>query len=340
MAALPPRSAQADKDGKAKARELLQSGDRRFQRGENLQARGKIEEAFAEYERALVDYQAAFEAYSDPQIFFPIALAEQRLGRFVESLGHYRQLLEEGKGLSGELRSRVRRAIIDVKRNLAAVLLEVKPEGAAILIDGREVARSPMSQPAFVEPGQHTYAVTLEGHTPVEGKMDLLPGKEMRRRIDLERMPVVVGGQTGGTTDTTPVDTGTQPPSRVPLYLGLGVTGALALGGATTGILALSRHSKFRDESIDMGEREDARHSGKKLAGVTDILLGGAVVGALVTTYYYYAVYLPKARAASGVGEDDEEYEEYEEYEEEAARLQVTPVIGDGVAGVAAWGRF
>lgn len=326
----PPASARAQKDdAKAKARELLTDGDKKLRRGDRLQERGKMEDAFAEYELALVDYQAAFEAYPDPQIFFPIAQAEQRLGRFVESLQHYQQLLEESKDLPPELKARVQKEIIEVKRNLAAVVLDVKPDGATILIDGKEAARSPMSQPVFVEPGQHTYAVTREGYTPVEGKMDLMPGKEFRREVELERMPVVVGEATPS-APTTQVDQGVERPSKAPLWIGVGVTGALAVAGATTGFVALSRHSKYRDESLPIGEREDARESGKKLAGVTDVLLGGAVVGALVTAYYYYAVYQPKVRAAEDAEPD--------EYETEA--LRIGPMLGDGMAGVAASGTF
>ena len=334
-----PAAAHAQKDeAKVKARDLLADGDRKLRRGDKLQERGKMEEAYAEYEEALVAYQAAFEAYPDPQIFFPIAQAEQRLGRFVESLQHYQQLLEEGKGLSAELRTRVQEAIIDVKRNLAAVLLEVEPDGASILVDGREVARSPMSQPVFVEPGKHTYAVTREGYTPVEGTMDLLPGKEMRKRIALERMPVVVGDDTKPTDDPAPVDRGPRRPSRAPLWIGVGVTGALAVAGTTTGIMAMSRHGRFQDESLSPTEREDARTSGKQLAGVTDVLLGGAVVGALVTAYYYYAVYQPRVQAAdAGAGAPDE-YDSDDEVEE--AALRFAPVLGDGMAGVAAFGTF
>src|SRR4029079_13398407 len=79
-------SAQPDAVRKKKARELLIEGDKKLKRGDGLSKRGKMEDAFAEFELALVDYQAAFESYPDPQIYFPIAQAEQRLGRFVEAL--------------------------------------------------------------------------------------------------------------------------------------------------------------------------------------------------------------------------------------------------------------
>ncbi len=334
VAVMIPAAARAQPDAvrKKKARELLVEGDKKLKRGDQLLKRGKMEDAFAEFELGLVDYQAAFESYPDPQIYFPIAQAEQRLGRFVEALQHYQQLMAEGKNITPALRDTVERQLQEIKKNLASVVLDVKQDGAVILIDGREAARTPTVAPIWVEPGQHTYAVTAKGYTPVEGKMDLLPGKELRRKVTLEPMPVVVkGGDSdtagGGTGDLTRSSTpATAAPSRTPLWIGLGVTGALALSGSITGFAALSKHSKYRDESLTDVQREDARRDGKQLAGVTDVLLGGAVVSALVTAYYCYGVYQPRAQAAEAQGALD--------VEEEA--LRITPFVGDGSAGVAA----
>ncbi len=340
IAVMIPAAARAQPDPvrKKKARELLVEGDKKLKRGDQLLKRGKMEDAFAEFELGLVDYQAAFEAYPDPQIYFPIAQAEHRLGRFVEALQHYQQLLAEGKSITPALRDTVERELQEIKKNLASVVLDVKQDGAVILIDGREAARTPTVAPVWVEPGQHTYAVTAKGYTPVEGKMDLLPGKELRRKITLEPMPVVVkggesdtgGGAVGQISKSPPA---ASRPSRTPLWIGLGVTGALAISGSVTGFVALSKHSKYRDESLSDGQREDARRDGKQLAGVTDVLLGGAVVAALVTAYYYYGVYQPRAREA-------EEAPDPGEVEEESASLRIEPFVGDGSAGVAASGSF
>ncbi len=333
-------SAQPDAVRKKKARELLIEGDKKLKRGDALSKRGKMEDAFAEFELALVDYQAAFESYPDPQIYFPIAQAEQRLGRFVEALQHYQQLLSEGKSITPAVRDTVEKQLQDIKKNLASVVLDVKQDGAVILIDGREAARTPSIAPIWVEPGQHTYAVTAKGFTPVEGKMDLLPGKELRRKIVLEPMPVVVKGgdsqgsdQNGGTQITKSAPQSASPPSKTPLWIGLGVTGALAISGSITGFAALSKHSKYRDESLSGTQREDARRDGKQLAGVTDVLLGGAVVAALVTAYYYYGVYQPRAEAAGDAGGSVD-------VEEDESAFRISPFVGDGSAGVAASGSF
>lgn len=307
-------------DKKAAVKHLAE-GDRKLARGDKLQARGRIERAFAEYEDALSAYRAAYQAYPDPQIYFPIALAEQRLGRFIDALDHYRSLLDE-EDLPPRLREQVKAHLIEVKKNLAAVVFEVVPDGTQVLIDNKKVAETPMSQPVFIEPGRHTYALTRGGYTPIEGKVDLRPGKEMRKRVELERMPVVIESPP---PERQHVHTRHEPrASRVPLWVGLGVTGALAVAGAGTGIAALRRHSQYRDESLSDKQRNYARTRGQELARLTDVLLGGAVVGAAVTAYYYYAVLQPgRERRTEG-----------------QTSVEVVPSVGLGWAGVAALGRF
>ena len=307
-------------DKKAAVKHLAE-GDRKLARGDHLQSKGRIERAFAQYEEALSAYRAAYQAYPDPQIYFPIALAEQRLGRFIDALDHYRSLLDE-EDLPPALREQVKAHLIEVKKNLAAVVFEVVPDGTQVLIDNKKVAESPMSQPVFIEPGRHTYALTRDGYTPVEGKVDLEPGKEMRKRVELERMPVVI--ESPQPHHPRAHHRHEAHASRVPLWVGLGVTGALAIAGAGTGIAALRRHSQYRDESLPDKQRNYARTRGQELARLTDVLLGGALVGAAVTAYYYYAVLEPSR----------------EQRPPADRAVEVVPSVGPGWAGVAALGRF
>ena len=326
--------------GKKEALRRLAEGDRVLKRGDRLAARGKIEQGFTYFEAALSEYQAAYEAYPDPQIFFPIAQAEQRLGRFVDALQHYQQLLAESKTLSPALRGQVQIHLDEVRKNLAAVVLEIEPEGATILIDGKEAGRSPMSQPVFVEPGQHRYSVTGDGYESVEGVLDLPSGKEMRKRIRLERAPVASDSQDRTRRRRAAPRPSARPssreraphrPSAVPLWIGVGVTGALAAGAGVTGAVALSKHGQYQDQSKSQASREAARRDGKQMASVTDILLGGALVAAGVTAYYYFAIYQPSAAEAdrgAAIGQERE------------AAVRFAPLVGGDVAGLAVSGTF
>ena len=332
-----PAAAQPEGDKKEAVRRLAR-GDRHLGRGDKLAERGKIEEAFTRFEAALAEYEAAYEAYPDPQIFFPIAQAEQRLGRFMDALQHYQELLAESKSLSTELRDRVQFHLEEVRKNLAALVLEVTPDGATILVDGKEAGRSPMSQPYFVEPGKHSFEVTREGYRAAEGAMDLPPGKETRRRIQLERERPEVVRKRPRRRDLAAErrrreaqEEEARRPSALPVWVGVGVTGALAIGAGATGFAALSKHNQFEDPARGPAAQEQARRDGERLAGLTDILLGSAVVGAGVTAYYYFAIYRPRAARADRAEALGAERE---------TALELSPVLGQGVAGLAVSGTF
>jgi tetratricopeptide (TPR) repeat protein len=337
-AAQPPADRKRPPSGdKKEALKHLARGDRQLHRGDQLAARGKIEEAFSRFEDALKEYQAAYAAYSDPQIYYAIAQAEQRLGRFLDALQHYQGLVADPKDLSPELRSQVDIHLEEVKKNLAALVLDVDPDGAAILIDGEEKGESPMSQPLFLEPGQHSYEVTRRGWESDQGVMDLIAGKETRKRIELERIKVKVAkprrrdDRAARLRRAREREPAPQRPSALPLWIGVGVTGALVVGGAATGLAAVSKHSQYDDQSRSLDARDKARTDGKRLAGITDVLLGGAVVGAGVTAYYYFAVYRPRAARADAADARGPERD---------AGLQLAPVVGGGVAGLAVSGTF
>lgn len=318
-----PRGGTGDKK---EALRRLADGDRKLARGDKLAARGKIEQAFAQFEAALADYQAAYEAYPDPQIYFPIAQAEQRLGRFVEALQHYQELLSDSKALSPQLRAQVQARLDEVRKNLAALVLDVEPSGADILVDGKPAGRSPMTQPIFIEPGQHTYAISRSGYRAEEGKVDLLPGKELRRRVRLRKEAGKVARRPARRPTRRPVAP-VERPSSVPLWIGVGVTSALVIGGTVTGIGAASKHSQYEDEALSVEARRAARTDGQRLARFTDIAFGGAIVAGAATAWYYLAVYRPRSTEAEAA----------------AARsdaLRLEPVVGPDGAGLAVSGTF
>jgi tetratricopeptide (TPR) repeat protein len=322
------RAAPGGKEDKKEALRRLASGDKKLQRGDRLNGRGHIEQAYAQYEAALIDYQAAYHAYADPQILYPIAQAEQRLGRFLDALQHYQELLAESKALSPALREQVQIHLDEVRKNLAAVVLEIEPDGAEISVDGKSVGRSPLRQPVFLEPGQHTYRVSLEGHRTEEERVDLAAGKELRKRVRLQsKAPPKKPPRR-----PKPPVARAERPSAAPVWIGVGVTGALLAGGAATGFAAVSRHNVYDDEQRSSSAREAAREDGKRFALATDILLGASLVAAGATAYYYFAIYRPRSAEANQA--------DARAGQRERAFLRVEPVVGGGVAGLAVSGSF
>jgi hypothetical protein len=83
------------------------------------------------------------------------------------------------------------------------------------------------------------------------------------------------------------------------VYVGLAATGVLAVGGGITGLMAMSKRNDFnaQNDGQHVQEANDLRDSGKTLNLVTDLLLGGALVAAGITSVVYFS--RPSANAAT-----------------------------------------
>jgi tetratricopeptide (TPR) repeat protein len=324
-----PADAYAQDDAaKKEAVRLLASGDRKLQRGDRHMERDRLGKGKKEYESALADYQAAYDSYPQPKIFFPIARAEQKLGRFLDAFRHYNQLLEEVENPSDALKTEVKKAIAQCKENLGAFDMDVKPKGATIKIDDNEIGIAPLSEPFYVSVAEHTYVITADGHTPREGKITIQAGEVYDESIVLEKIPLVVGDD----DDEQPILTKkkkTAGVNKMPLYIGLGATGGLAALATLTGVLAASKHGTFTDDTKTPAERESAKDSGKKLALTTDILFVATIGAGAFTAYYYYKVFKP-------------EQAELEARKARNAKASIwwSPYASDDGAGVAVGGRF
>lgn len=306
--------------GKDKARELIGSGDKHLARGDKLMSRGKKVAAQESFLAALADYKAAYQAYNSPKIYFAIGLAEKRLGRYIEALDHFEKMMAELEQVPEELRAEVERHVNEVKQNLGVIFFRVKPEGATIEIDGEVIGTSPLNRPHYVVPGEHEYVITKDGYKRLSDTVQVEAGDVREDGLALEPLAAVIKDDVENPLPAKPVEA--EPADVTQLYIGLGVTGGLAVGATITGLLALSKHNTFEDDGADAAAREDARQSGKTLALITDAMIIGAVAAATYTTFYYVAVY--KKRKDSSAGKD----------------VALVPAASPGGAGLAITGRF
>ena len=321
LTAAPATAQEGDAAARDRARDLIASGDNHLARGDRLMERGKKVDAQESYLAALADYEAAHKAFKSPKIYFAIALAEKRLGRYIEALGHFDRLLAELDEVPEKLRAEVERHVNEVKQNLGVILFRIQPEGATLEVDGEVIGRAPLNRPHYVVPGEHEYRVHRPGYETLEGSIVLEAG-------DVREDPLVLKS---GTDSSPPVEVEERPaappapegPAEArPLYVGLGLTGAFVAGAAVTGLLAMSRHDTFTDDSATPDDRDSARTSGRNLALVTDVLVIGAIASATYTAFYYVTRYRPD-RESGG-----------------ASAFQVVPAVSPESAGVAVTGRF
>lgn len=293
----PPDPGIDPETAKLMAKKLISGGDEFFKKGDYYVKRKKPKDAQERYERALAAYSKAFELVGNPQIYFPMASAEDKLERWLDAANHYHRFLSDAPDADPGLRDQAAGRLENAKLHIGMITLTVQPEGAAVAVDGNQVGLAPLPEAIFLAPGDHALAITADGYQPSEQTLAVEAGSEAERTFELEPVPAVIV-DTAPPPPPPPAAPRMPPgPSKLPLILGGGVTVGLVGGAVATGLMAVGRHDTFTSQTASPVRRENARTEGKTLALVTDLMIAGSVVAAGVTTYYYLKVHKPKVRA-------------------------------------------
>jgi hypothetical protein len=314
---------------KAEARRFLAAGDTLIKKGDRLTRRKRTVEAGDHYERALLSYQRAFDLSQNEHVYYPIAIAEERLGKTVDAIKHYRIVIA-ATGFPAKTLADAQKRLDALLMTVGQVTIAVEPAGAAIVLDGHPIGKAPLPEPLIIEPGVYVLSLTADGFEPAEVKLTIEPGSESERTFKLEAVPVVV--EKPKVAPPPPPPPAPPPPSRTLLWVGAGGTIALVAIASLTGSLALGKQSDFEDTSLSETERDDAASSGKSLALVTDVCLVGAAATAAVTTYYYFKIYRPKAR------DRERKQKAVDAFHDEFSKVRVVPWVQPASAGLSVTG--
>ena len=135
-------------DDKDEALRLLDEGDALLRKGRPADA--------------LAKYQQAYNTVRSPKLYYPIAKAEVELGRYLDALAHFQQILvevEPGSAKDAQLLADSEAQIEELKAKIGMLSLDVSPEGASVSVDGVELGNAPLADAVPLLPGAHTYRV-------------------------------------------------------------------------------------------------------------------------------------------------------------------------------------
>ncbi|MEZ4401972.1 MAG: PEGA domain-containing protein [Kofleriaceae bacterium] len=292
----PPAMDEAE--ARATARRLLDGGDGFLKKGDQYARRKKTADAAEQYQRALDAYRKAFELLPNPQILFPIAVAEERLELWPEAARDFRRFMVGVPDLDEKLKADATAHFEAAKLHVGVLTLVIEPEATQVTLNGDVIGTSPLPDPLFLPAGDYTLGMTADGFQPLEETVTVEVGSESERTFQLPAIEVKVVLPPPPRPRPPPVEI-PPAPSRVPLYLGGALTVGLVGGATAAGLIAVGKHGTFVDTGASAATREDARVAGRKTALIADGLIVGSVVAAGVFTFYYYKVYRPKARLRS-----------------------------------------
>ena len=185
---------------------------------ERLRAEGKAAAQTREWMKALKAYEGAWQIHKDWNLAANLGKMELNLGKLVEAAGHLEYAVREApKNLAtdapdewaalGELQRKARAKV-------GALVINVEPAGAEVLVNGLAVGKAPLPGPVFVLPGAVTVEARAEGfalgsaptqavagheqllaEAPVHERADRRDGGDLEERDLPEHEPRHAGGR-------------------------------------------------------------------------------------------------------------------------------------------------
>jgi hypothetical protein len=263
----------------------------------------------ARYEDAYREFKAAYAESPSWKILGNIGLTAMKLERDGEAIEAYREYLRQGgKEIEADERAQIQRDHDTLAAGLVSAVVDSTPAGATVTderipVRGDRVVNSYGAATAplrlGLRAGHHRIVASQPGYTDDVWEFEAKPGEQLSHSFHLQA-PTPQAAPTGAVpVAPLPSPNGVAPstdsahtsrPVPASVYVGLAATVAFAAGGSVVGVLASSKRSDFNkaNDGSNPSHAQDLRDSGTKLNLVADVLFGGAVVGAAVTSVLYF----------------------------------------------------
>ena len=247
-----------------------------------------------DFQGALIEFQRAYQILPTYQVLYNIGQVRFQLQDYAGALKSFERFLTEGGDkVPADRRAELERDIAKLRARVATVEVTTA-RGAMIYVDDVAMGTAPLSAPLQVSSGRRRLRAVVAGSPPSEKILELAGGDSTRIELPIEIATTV-------STNPSPNDAAT---SSSPPWALWGVAGALAVGTAVTGILALSASNKADDIRKNGGsftDFDDARKSAGTLAIVNDIVGGATIVVVVLATYFTVASGKKSSAAARAI---------------------------------------
>jgi hypothetical protein len=257
----------------------------------------------ARYEEAYREFKAAYASSPSYKILGNLGLCAMKLERDGEAIEAYTNYLAHSADLDPAEAKQVATDLQTLKAGVVKLTLTVDPAGATlndvrVPVRGERVSNQygPIngSIQVGVRAGHHVMTLRLAGMEEATWEFDAPAGATDSKHLTLHKAGA---GEAAPAAKDAP-SAGSRPvPAGV--YVGLAATGALAIGGTVTGLMAIGKRNDYntKNDGTNPSAASELRDQGSTLNLVTDILLGGALVAAGITSVVYFS--RPSATAAS-----------------------------------------
>lgn len=255
------------------------------------------------YEEALQEFRKAYAESPTPKIMNNIGFSALNLERDGEAIEAYEVYLAgNSSDLTPAIRKQVEKDVAMLKASLVKVQITAQPKNASI-VDERRNSKGELVVNRYklagggaalgIHPGHHKVIVSAPGYEDAAWEFDAEPAQTFNHDFIL----VAEGGASAAKSEVTmetPLVVERRKASKQGVhsmvYVGGSAAGVFAVAATVTGMMTLSKQNDFdeakkHDEPKKLSSLET---SGGRLALITDIGIGAAVVSACVATYFYF----------------------------------------------------
>lgn len=240
----------------------------------------KVEEAYREF-------KTAYDLSGSAKILGNMGFCAMRLERDGEAIEAYSRYLREVPDIDADERAQIVRDLQTLTVGVARITIEVNKPGVRVL-DVRIPIRGDRITNAYgpatngkievgIRPGHHVITARLPDHEDETWELDAYAASRDKHTFTMRER--VVTPPPGAVVES-------RGNPHVGPYIMMGIGGAMLVGGAITGIVAMGKTSDIEtkcpnDVCPNNFDLEDARSSAKTFVRITDVMLiGGALVGA------------------------------------------------------------
>ncbi len=267
----------------------------RYARGVQLANEGN-------YPAAQIEMQRAYSLNPSYKILYNLGQIHAHLNDYAAAQTNYERYLQEGgTDIPASRITEVTQEIAKLRPRVAIVELEVKGDGAEVLLDDTVIGRSPLRKRLFVNAGKHKFSASRAGSEPVTRVMPLAGEDKVTLQLDVSSKAGVVKAQDSTDKAMTAPNGAKRPKASTALteqepktehsyvWIGWTLTAALGVGTGIAGYIATNDASdlkKLRDSPganrQTLNEQEDSTF---RSALVTDILLGATLIAGGISLY-------------------------------------------------------
>jgi tetratricopeptide (TPR) repeat protein len=222
-----------------------------------------------DYRAALLEFERAYAIQAAYQLLYNLGQVSAELKDYANAERYFRGYLKEGgSSIASERRSEVLSELSRLRSRVGSLRIVTNQAGAEIRVDDHLIDKT--SGPVRVSAGRREVAAEKQGYAPIRRVVDVLGGEEISVSLDFTPMSVRADKED---SNVVPWITGI---SSVALLIGSGAVGYSAYTDS-------SEYKRELDRVTSQDRLDQLSSQAKTKALVSDILLGTAIAGGLLT---------------------------------------------------------